>query len=151
MSIRIKEINRHYLLKKVLLDEYNIKDYKLVYNENGKPTLMDKKVHFNLSSSENISALVTGRVEVGICIKHYFYDSEIEDICFNQKEKEIVRASRKKEEVFTRIYTLKIAYIKMLGLNKDYPLIDIDTTQLKNWQTRSNKDYIASVLYNKQN
>ena len=150
MSIRIKEMPRHELLKRVLYYEFNLKDIQLIYSENGKPSLVNKKIYFNLSSSRNISALVTSSTEVGICIKHYFFDKDIIDLCFNQKEKEIICKSCKKEFEFTKIYTLKVAYLKMFGFNKDYPLINIDTTTLKNWQLTQSKDYIVAVIYNKK-
>jgi len=79
----------------------------------------------------------------------FFYDSEILDKCFNEKEKEIIAKSNKKDHDFTRIYTLKIAYIKMLDFDGKYSLVDIDTTQLKNWSTNENKDYFVSVVENK--
>jgi phosphopantetheinyl transferase len=142
-------MNRHDLLKKVLEFNYNIKDYELLYSKNGKPSLVGKQVYFNLSSSQKLSAIATSKVAVGICIEHYFYDLEILDTCFNEKEKEIIAKSDKKEHDFTRIYTLKIAYIKMLDFERKYSLVDIDTTQLKNWSTNENKDYFVSVVENK--
>ncbi len=150
MIIRAKKGNRHDLLKRVLEYNYNIKDYNLTYSKNGKPSLVGKQLFFNLSSSKNISAIATSKVEVGVCIKHFFYDSEILDKCFNEKEKEIIAKSNKKEHDFTRIYTLKIAYIKMLDFDGKYSLVDIDTTQLKNWSTNENKDYFVSVVENKK-
>lgn len=114
---------------------YNIKDYNLTYSKNGKPSLVGKQLFFNLSSSKNISAVAISSEEVGVCIKLFFYDSEILDKCFNEKEKEIIAKSNKKVHDFTRIYTLKIAYVKMLDSNEKCSLVDIDTTQLKNWNT----------------
>lgn len=142
-------MNRHNLLKRVLEYNHNIKDYNLIYSKNGKPSLAGKQVFFNLSSSKNFSVIATSKVEVGACIKHYFYDKEILDKCFNEKEKEIIEKSNEKEHDFTRIYTLKIAFIKMLDIDRKYPLVDIDTTQLKNWSTNENKDYFVSVVENK--
>lgn len=150
MSIRIKEMDRHDLLEQVLLHEHNIKNYELVYNKNGKPSIKNQPVCINLSTSKGISAVVTAHVDVGICIRHFFYDDTICDKCFNQKEKEKVRESQNYEYDFTRIYTLKIAYLKMLGLKKEYPLIDIDTVELDGWRYTANKDYIVSILYRKK-
>lgn len=148
MILRVKKANRHDLLKEVLEYNYNIKDYNLTYSKNGKPSLVGKQLFFNLSSSKNISAVAISNEEVGVCIKHFFYDSEILDKCFNEKEKEIIAKSNKKVHDFTRIYTLKIAYAKMLDSNEKYSLVDIDTTQLKNWKTNENKDYFVSVVEN---
>jgi phosphopantetheinyl transferase len=149
MSVRIKKMNPNELLKKVLLNEHNIKDFKIYYNENGKPHLVNNNVQFNYSKCENITALATAKVNVGICIKYFFFDEFIFNKCFNEKEKYIVETEANKNHYFTKIYTLKIAYLKMLGLNKDYPLDKIDTTNLKNWETFESLDYFVSVIYNK--
>ena len=38
----------------------------------------------------------------------------------------------------------------MLDFDGKYSLVDIDTTQLKNWSTNENKDYFVSVVENKK-
>jgi phosphopantetheinyl transferase len=150
MSVRIKEMNSNELLKKVLLNEHNIKDFKIFYNDNGKPYLVNNNLQFNYSRCENITALVTSKVNVGICIKYFFFNKYIFNNFFNEKEKEQVQKSEKREWMFTRIYTLKIAYLKMLGLNGNYPLDKIDTTAIQNWKTNENLKYFVSVVYEKK-
>ena len=54
-----------------------------------------------------------------------------------------------KKVMFTEIYTLKIAYLKMNDYDKNYSLKNIDTSTLKNWEKMSNNEYIVSVIYDK--
>lgn len=149
MSIRIKELDSNELLRQVLLNERNIKDYKINYSKNGKPFLVDSDIYFNYSRSNSLTALVTSKIKNGICIKHYFYDEKIMDESFNEKEKNIVENSKDKKIAFTEIYTLKIAYLKMNDYDKNYSLKNIDTSTLKNWEETSNNEYIVSVIYDK--
>lgn len=149
MSIRIKEIDTNELLKNVLLNEHNIKKYDISYSENGKPFLANNDIYFNYSRSGILSALVTSKIKNGICIKHYFYDEKIINEAFNEKEKEIIENSSDKKLEFTKIYTLKVAYLKMNDYDKNYPLIKIDTTALKNFETTQTKEYFVSVIYDK--
>lgn len=147
MSIRIKESDPNSLLKKTLLCEYNIKDYEIEYTSNGKPFLLNNNVYFNYSKNDNITALVTSNKNVGICIKNNFYDEDIIDNYFTDKEKNLLYNSKNKNDTFMRIITLKIAFLKMKNYPKDYNIKNIDTLSIIGYETVREKDYFVSVVY----
>lgn len=49
----LKDITSQDLIKKIA-DDYNIKNYKIVKNEYGKPYFENNDVYFNISNSDSV-------------------------------------------------------------------------------------------------
>ena len=117
-----------YLLIKLLKDFYKIDYQKLTFytNSNGKRYINNKKIYFNISHKNNYVTTVISKKEIGIDIEEVKdIDTKIiKKITTTHEEKYISEDKNKKNERFIEVYTLKEAYIKMLGENiskiKDY-------------------------------
>ena len=129
-----------YLLLKKLLSEENINDPIFKSQKYGKAYISNNKnIHFNLSHSGKIVLCAISDKEVGVDVeyidpeidlniaKHYFYNSEYENI---------MNAKNKSEEFF-KYWVLKESYMKYTGLGmnlelKSFEIIIEDTIRLKN-------------------
>ncbi|MBQ6098382.1 MAG: 4'-phosphopantetheinyl transferase superfamily protein [Methanobrevibacter sp.] len=129
-----------YLLLKKLLSEENINDPIFKSQKYGKAYISNyKNIHFNLSHSGKIVLCAISDKEVGVDVeyidpeidlniaKHYFYNSEYENI---------MNAKNKSEEFF-KYWVLKESYMKYTGLGmnlelKSFEIIIEDTIRLKN-------------------
>lgn len=131
MKYFIDKCDSHELLRKILLSEYNISDYTLTYNEFGKPYLDNINLFFNLSNSYDVSALSVSNKEIGIDIEKITYNELIMKKCFNDVEKSLVINSCNVAEEFTRIWTVKEAYLKCIGTGIIDSLANVDTTGIE--------------------
>ena len=129
-----------YLLLKKLLSEENINDPIFKSQKYGKAYISNyKNIHFNLSHSGKIVLCAISDKEVGVDVeyidpeidlniaKHYFYNSEYENI---------MNAQNRPEEFF-KYWVLKESYMKYTGLGmnlelKSFEIIIEDTIRLKN-------------------
>jgi len=105
-----------YLLKTILSQKYHLDYNNIYYNGNGKPLI--KGVYFNISHSNNYVVLVFSNNKIGIDIeKIREVDLNISNYFCTDKEKDYILKSNNKYKSLFEIYTLKEAYIKMLGTN----------------------------------
>lgn len=145
MKYYIDKADSHDLLDRVLRDEYGIKEYTLRYNEYGKPYLNDYNLYFNLSDSNEVSALVISDKEVGIDIEKITYNELIMKKYFNDVEKSLVMNSENKEFEFTRIWTVKEAYLKCKGTGIIDRLNEIDTSNIESISFVYDNMYVSIV------
>lgn len=104
-----------------------IKASTIVHNEYGKPYFRNLPVAFNLSHTKGMCAciLATGEPgwEVGIDIEALRpYKENVAKRIFSQAENDYVQQSCSKEEAFTKLWTLKEAYVKAIGKGLSFPL-----------------------------
>lgn len=92
----------------------------------GKPSLAEHpELHFNLSHASGIAACMTGDTECGIdCEKVSHYRPNVVKRAFSESERELVMSLPESERslMFFRLWTLKEAYVKALGIGISYPL-----------------------------
>lgn len=98
----------------------------IVTNNMGKPSLADyPEVHFNLSHANGIAACIVSDTECGIdCEQVRTFRPNVMKRAFSAAERELVESSPDDERdlMFFRLWTLKEAYVKALGVGISYPL-----------------------------
>ena len=112
----IGEMNLKELLAKKNIS-YNSLDYYI--NKYGKQYLKNDKIFFNISHSFDYVITAISNNEIGIDIEKVRQTPiKIINQFATEKEKEYILSSNKNiEERIFKIYTLKEAYFKMLGIN----------------------------------
>lgn len=98
----------------------------LAFGEHGKPYLRDfPDVHFSLTHSNGIAACMVSDCECGIDAEavRKFPEKVIRRVC-SEKEKQTLESLPESERdmYFFRLWTLKEAYVKMLGRGISYPM-----------------------------
>ena len=142
-----------YLLIKLLKDYYKIdyKDLDFYINPNGKRYLTNKKIYFNISHKNNYVVVVTSKKEIGIDIEE-IKEQDIKIIKkFTTKDEEeyILKDKNKINKRFVEIYTLKEAYIKMLGENISKINNIINKDNIKIIVNKSINNYIITICEKK--
>lgn len=135
------------VLKKVL-NENNIDDYEVIYNDNGKPYIKNNIYYFNISNKDDITVLLLSDYECGVDIEKIKYNEKIVNKYYNKKEQRLVNKAKKKEEAFTKIWVKKESYIKMLGIGLKYGIENVDTTKIK-YKIKKYGDYYIGYCLNK--
>ena len=113
------------LLFQMLSDYFNMTADNIVIrqNEHGKPIIVGKNVHFNISHSKNSVVCALSDSEIGVDIE---YIGEIRDSvlrkCFTKKEVKRVQTNAD----FYKYWTLKESYLKAVGTGIDRRLIRIE-------------------------
>ncbi len=100
------------LLMKKLLRESGKSENDIEYNENGKPECSG--LYFSISHSGNYAVAVTCDCPVGIDIQEINV-KRIVLSALTDAEQRIVRESDDQADIFSKIWTMKEAYLKMLG------------------------------------
>ena len=108
----------------------NYLEEEIVFNENGKPSFKSSSYFFNTSHSGNYALCVISDVEVGCDIEEIKeYKAKVADRCFTLKEKEYLKVSSNKDELFYRFWTLKESFMKCIGKGFAKPMnsFELDT------------------------
>lgn len=146
-----EDIDSKELLKKAL-SEHSIYKYSIDYTNYGKPFLKEfPNINFSISHTKNICICVISDKNVGVdiqCLKYYPNVLKY----FTDDELAIINESKNKALDFTKIWTKKESYLKMLGYGISYGLKKVDTVKLKNKYIEGKyKDCIYSIcLYDKE-
>ena len=142
-KLYIKENTDSKSLLKYALNDNNIFDYSISYNEYGKPYLNNKfLIAFEIGESqkEEIYDIVNKYLkdieiisdkEIGLDIEKIKYNEKVAKRVLNVKEMEILNNSKNKDEMFTIFWTSKESYVKLLGIGIGYGLKNVDTTKMK--------------------
>ena len=142
-------INSKDLLNQVLL-EYNITNYELIYNKNGKPYLKGNPLYFNISHDKDICVLVISDKEIGVDVEYLTYKQSIVNKYFTKNEKDIMNNSNNLLYDFTKIWVIKESFIKMQGKTILDGLKKIDTTKLrKEIDIIDKKEYLIAICRKK--
>ncbi len=92
----------------------------------GKPSLSEHpNIHYNLSHAEGIAACMVSDCECGIdCENVRDFRPNVMKRAFSEKEREMVESAPESERnlLFFRLWTLKEAYVKALGIGISYPM-----------------------------
>lgn len=140
-KIIIKRIKKNYqkqrekIIFKTLDKYYNIKDYLIEYNKNGKPYLKDNKVFFNISHDQNKVVFIFDAKPIGIDIQ--FFRKVPASL---KKFLKYENCSDKKMVIF---FSQKEAIIKLLGESlKIINDININDYELI---TKIHRKYVISI------
>ena len=121
-------------------------DFEINVGKNGKPFVKGEKP-FNVSHSGEYLIVASHDKEVGVDIqkKTLFKEKLALKIC-NKKEVELLESSKNKNLEFTKLWTKKESYIKMLGESIVQDLTNIDTMENPQYYTTLEfNDYIISL------
>ncbi len=124
----------HALLRESLLlwgEEHGIavpsKPPEFTYIGNGKPCLATHPgIHFNLSHCEGLAVCLLSDTECGVdaeSIRRYRERTALR-VC-SPEEQEMLRSAEHPDLLFTRLWTLKEAYVKAIGIGISYPLREV--------------------------
>lgn len=144
------------LLAELLKKYYHI-DYKnclIKENKNGKPYITNYNLYFNISHCNNIVICALSRNEIGVDIEK-IRTINLNTISYfaNKKEQEYIFSNS--DQIYKRafkIYTLKEAYLKLLG-SSIINIKNINTFDIRNKNIKTKileyHDYIISIITNK--
>lgn len=120
------------LLRYCLMKDFDIDEHiELSYGEYGKPSLAGHpKIHFSISHSGEWVIVSVGNTVHGIDVEHsHDQTSDMFDCIFTEHERNIAVKLEDKaaDDYFVRLWTVKEAYAKLLGLglNKNFTEIDV--------------------------
>ena len=99
-------------------------DLTLRVQEYGKPALADRPdIHFNLSHSGSLAVCAVSEYPVGVDVeKLRSADRGVALRCFQPREQAWMERSADKGRAFTRLWTRKESYMKLLGVGLSRPL-----------------------------
>ena len=141
----LKDITSQDLIKKIA-DDYNIKNYKIVKNEYGKPYFENNDVYFNISNSDSVVVAAVSDKEIGIDIQKIKYNDAIVNRTFTESEKQYLNKSSDKKKAFTLIWTMKESYVKKIGIGVGYGLKNVDTiSMIDKFKIIEFEDYIITI------
>jgi len=129
IKLYIKENTDSKTLFNIMKKDYHI-EKDILYTTLGKPYIDGNPIYFNISNKDKITVLVVSDTNVGIDIERLTYRDVLVRKVFNKEEKELVSISLNKEDIFTKIYTIKEAYSKLIGKGISI-LSKIDTLNIK--------------------
>ncbi len=143
-----------YLLLKKLLSEENIRNPLFKTKKHGKAYISNhENIHFNLSHSGKVVLCAISDREVGIDIeyidpeidlniaKHYFYNSEYENI---------MKAENRFEEFF-KYWVLKESYMKYTGLGMNLELDSFEILIDDEIKLKNDNGYLKFNLFDIEN
>ena len=114
--------------------DYGIGSFSIVANNNEKPYIKEyDHIYFNISHCKYGCACIIADCNVGIDIQDYriINDKVIDRVCSVAEKKQLYSSNNKCLE-FTKIWAMKEAYLKMLGVGIAVDLTEIDTSALQN-------------------
>ena len=118
----------HSLLRECLkpLDIAYSENTAVSFGEHGKPFLTEfPEIRYNLSHSDGIAACIVSDRECGIdCEKVREFRPGVMKRTFSDPEQELVMSAPESERdlMFFRLWTLKEAYIKGIGVGLSFPM-----------------------------
>ncbi len=118
----------HSLLRECLkhLDIDYSGDIKISKNKYGKPSLTEyPEIKYNISHADGICACIVSEKECGIdCESVRSYRPNVMKRAFSESEINMIEKAHESERnlLFFRLWTLKEAYIKAIGIGLSYPL-----------------------------
>lgn len=136
------------LLQRALRDEYGIAEIpEFVYNEFGKPFLLNLPIHFSLSHCRDAIACAVSDHNVGIDVETIVpYNPDVARRVCTAAELEMLEQSANKDVDFIKLWTMKesISKYKGMGLSIEFGTIDTD-----DYLTQSIiiEEYIVTICY----
>lgn len=135
-------IKSNILLEKILKEKYNMNDYTIKKNINGKPYIKNNPIFISISNKNNICCIAVSKKKIGLDIEFYDknkkYNLNILNYWFNDEEKNLIGNDIKKMLLY---WTKKESYIKLRGkrlknikkYNIKYEMYYYDTQYINNY------------------
>lgn len=97
---------------------------QLSFGKMGKPALLEyPKIRFNLSHCSGLAVCLYADHECGVdCEGIREYKPRVAQRVCSDEELAVLEASEERDFLFTRLWTLKEAYVKALGIGISYPM-----------------------------
>ena len=112
--------------------EYVFEQTPLTLGEHGKPSLVSRPdIHYNLSHANGVCACLADADECGIdCESIRQYKPRVAERVFSAEEQAALAALPEdgRDMYFFRIWTLKEAYVKAIGVGISYPMNTVSFT-----------------------
>ncbi len=145
MKLYIKEdITTKELIRLMALD-IGLENYEVLKTCNGKPYFKNNNVYFSLSDKDKVVVGVISKRPVGIDIERLTLRPSVVKYFFNSKEQELIENSKDKEYLFTKIWVMKEAILKMRGLTLE-SIRKIDTTKRSKFYIEKYKSYLIGYI-----
>lgn len=132
LDVKAQHTHAHALLRECL-KKRNIRydeGTPLVKGRLGKPSLAEHPdVHFNLSHAKGITACVVSDSVCGIdCEAVRPYRENVVRRAFSEEEQQLFGtvSGEERDRLFTRLWTLKEAYVKAIGIGVSYPMDTVE-------------------------
>lgn len=127
-------LSAHYQTNKLINHFFGISDINIIYEKSKKPFVLDEKVFFSRSYSDNfLAVIIDNKSDVGIDLERVRkVDYNVLKYFFTQNEIDLINNSYDKDLMFTIIWTRKESYIKYLGVGLSFPLKRIDVSPQNN-------------------
>lgn len=123
---RLRSLTGEILLRRILRDEYGVLKPVFKAGKYGKPLLESGELFFNISHAGPYVLLATGDMPVGVDIEVPRQVSEgVGEMVFTEGEQRWISRSPNQQDAFLKLWTLKEAYIKAIGLGLHKPLQEI--------------------------
>lgn len=106
------------VMLKVLLKRYfDVEKFTIFTDENGKPYINVRDVHFNFSHSDGKSLCVVSTQRVGCDVQSMKpFNSKVSSRYYRREEDKMLIKSENTDEDFIKLWTLKEAILKQKGL-----------------------------------
>ena len=110
--------------------DYKVDETPVIQSEYGKPSLADyPDIHYNISHADGIAVCMVSDTECGIdCEGVRKYSPKVAKRVFSESEKAVLESTPEIERdlLFFRLWTLKEAYVKTIGIGISYPLNTVE-------------------------
>lgn len=118
------------------------------YGDCGKPSLIGHPgVYFNLSHCDGMAVCLLSHRECGVDAERIrtVRDAVVRKV-FSPAERAALTAAQDPDRLFTRLWTLKEAYVKAVGRGLSYPMREV-CFSLDGGQIRSNRENAAFAQF----
>lgn len=135
------------LMLKYIFDKYHVEYSRLIKNQYGKLYIDNFDIlKFNISHSGDYVVCTYGSSESGVDIEKNINGMDIAKRFFTKQEYQII--STGKSNMFTRIWTLKEAYVKERGMGLTIPLDSFEVQPGRIYE-REKDDFTALSMIDK--
>ncbi len=138
------------LLKKALKEEYGMVENPIFeYGEHGKPSIVGHpEIHFNFSHCKEAVACAVSRQPIGIDVESIGrFRESVARYAMNEEELAQILQAERPDIVFTRLWTMKEARLKLTGegINDDMKSILVGDKKRYTTEEHLSKGYILTV------
>ncbi|MDR2599706.1 MAG: 4'-phosphopantetheinyl transferase superfamily protein [Oscillospiraceae bacterium] len=144
-------IAAYLLLRIALKEQYGINEAVIFgfrgKESTGKPFLIDySKIYFNLSHCDNAVACAISNTEIGVDIQHISPVSEAvaKKVLTKSEYKNYIK-SKKPDEYFTEIWTIKESYVKKTGQGIATNFSEISADDLLDKTIYKTENYVCCI------
>jgi 4'-phosphopantetheinyl transferase len=117
----LADILSRYVLNTIY--KFPLEEIQFTAGPNGKPELKNQSIKFNYSHSGSQIVLAVSEKQIGIDIEKIHKNKlRVADRFFSQEEIDYIQECPDKDQAFTRLWTIKEAYLKYIGTGLTKPL-----------------------------